>query len=713
MTVESVTHISDLNATYPASGDPKSEGDNHIRNIKSALKTDFPNITGPVTSSHTELNLLDGLTVQPAAKDGSNLTTPTLGDSSTKIATTAFVAGTAFAATLPGQLGNSGKFLKTDGTNASWDYAGLSNVGSTITTDMTLDTIPTYYPVAMTARGKSATAPDATMLAKGLMYVLDNRHGGYPIGFRDSTGVLRSNAVAAGGMGFVWLRDNSTAAGHWEVTGDGLEPGLITIDNTFSSTYSSTVLKPFVALDDNKSIHFLQNASSVLFAVVVDKSSAAVGTPVSLTGAFTGTIRAAFKVSSTSAIVFYTDGGTGQDAAVVITLSGATSLSVGAQALANNQTEWTAEDFSGAPKIAQLASTLYVVSYTYTTNTRVLAVSVSGTTVTVGFAANIITANSVANSTTTYALTATTALVLYKSGAAAPYANNAVVISVSGTTCTVGTPAAMTGCASAVQAATVSCLLSATKALVFDDNNASTAVAAAITISGNTVTAGTALTVESVAINAGYIGENATRYNPQLFPLSASTALLWYKNAGISRAVVLSESGGTVTKGAILYQTISAASATASGGGMVQPQGATEFIAMRQQGVSGSVSYTAQPHKISGTTVTNGAAKEIRGQDRGNLEIYNHGAIRLASGDYIFCASLNAVSSTASAEFHVMRTNGDFISDRGTISAPPLCGSRPYLGAVASNRAVIIGSFPSTAGASTYQLRLLSVEIAQ
>jgi hypothetical protein len=63
MTVESVTNIADLDDTYPELDDPKAEGDDHIRNIKTALLTDLPNITGPITSSHTELNQLDGVTV--------------------------------------------------------------------------------------------------------------------------------------------------------------------------------------------------------------------------------------------------------------------------------------------------------------------------------------------------------------------------------------------------------------------------------------------------------------------------------------------------------------------------------------------------------------------------------------------------------------------------------------------------------------------------
>lgn len=56
MALETVTHISDLVVTNPTSTDPKSEGDNHLRNIKIALKTDLPNITGPITKTHTQLN---------------------------------------------------------------------------------------------------------------------------------------------------------------------------------------------------------------------------------------------------------------------------------------------------------------------------------------------------------------------------------------------------------------------------------------------------------------------------------------------------------------------------------------------------------------------------------------------------------------------------------------------------------------------------------
>lgn len=61
MGLETVTHISDLDPANPDADDPKSQGDNHLRNIKTALKTDLPNITGPVTATQAELNVLAGV----------------------------------------------------------------------------------------------------------------------------------------------------------------------------------------------------------------------------------------------------------------------------------------------------------------------------------------------------------------------------------------------------------------------------------------------------------------------------------------------------------------------------------------------------------------------------------------------------------------------------------------------------------------------------
>lgn len=65
------------------------------------------NIASPTISSPT----FTGIPVAPTAA---------LGTSTTQLATCAFVVTTAFSSALPGQTGNAGKFVTTDGVNASW-----------------------------------------------------------------------------------------------------------------------------------------------------------------------------------------------------------------------------------------------------------------------------------------------------------------------------------------------------------------------------------------------------------------------------------------------------------------------------------------------------------------------------------------------------------------------------------------------------------------
>ena len=63
MALEPVTHITDLVSSNPVATDNVSQGDDHLRNIKKALTTDFAGISGPVTATHTELNIVSGKTL--------------------------------------------------------------------------------------------------------------------------------------------------------------------------------------------------------------------------------------------------------------------------------------------------------------------------------------------------------------------------------------------------------------------------------------------------------------------------------------------------------------------------------------------------------------------------------------------------------------------------------------------------------------------------
>jgi len=62
MGLETGTYIDSLNSSNPTATDAVSEGDDHLRLIKSTVKATFPNLSNAVTSTHTELNLLDGVT---------------------------------------------------------------------------------------------------------------------------------------------------------------------------------------------------------------------------------------------------------------------------------------------------------------------------------------------------------------------------------------------------------------------------------------------------------------------------------------------------------------------------------------------------------------------------------------------------------------------------------------------------------------------------
>ena len=127
MTIETATYTPQLDATYPASGDAKSEGDNHIRLLKSTIKATWPNLTAtPLTPTSADFNTLTGAATTGGV--GLNVATQAATDNTTKAASTAFVstavAAAAFSATLPSQSGNGGKFIYTDGTTASWQSLG-------------------------------------------------------------------------------------------------------------------------------------------------------------------------------------------------------------------------------------------------------------------------------------------------------------------------------------------------------------------------------------------------------------------------------------------------------------------------------------------------------------------------------------------------------------------------------------------------------------
>jgi len=61
MGLESATYIDGLDASNPVVGDSVGAGDDHLRLIKSTVKATFPNLTGAMSCTQAELNVLDAL----------------------------------------------------------------------------------------------------------------------------------------------------------------------------------------------------------------------------------------------------------------------------------------------------------------------------------------------------------------------------------------------------------------------------------------------------------------------------------------------------------------------------------------------------------------------------------------------------------------------------------------------------------------------------
>lgn len=116
-------------------------------NYSGASSVTLPAATSIGSITSTELAYVDGVTAPIQAQlDGKAditgesytgthdftsgaLKAPTLtaGSATTDVATTAFVASAALATALPGQTGNAGKFVTTDGTTATWRYPVLAD----------------------------------------------------------------------------------------------------------------------------------------------------------------------------------------------------------------------------------------------------------------------------------------------------------------------------------------------------------------------------------------------------------------------------------------------------------------------------------------------------------------------------------------------------------------------------------------------------------
>ena len=160
MTVESASYISQLNTANPGASDNISEGDDHLRLIKTVLKTQFPNTgTAAVTQTSAQMNKL-GFETGTVTMYASN-----------SIPTTATISGI-------------NDWLICDGTAYSTStyaalYAVIGTVYGTVGSDFKVPDFRTYFPVGVgsgfslgTVVTASAAAGSAVLKVQPINFII-------------------------------------------------------------------------------------------------------------------------------------------------------------------------------------------------------------------------------------------------------------------------------------------------------------------------------------------------------------------------------------------------------------------------------------------------------------------------------------------------------------------------------------------------------------
>jgi len=253
MALESATYISELVDTNPTVSDPVGQGDDHLKMIKTVLKTQFSGLAGTtaITTDEAEMNLLDG-----------------------------GYEGTAVVST--GETGAT-KFLREDGDNtSSWQVPTDTN--TTYTAGDGLDLTGTAFSTDLLANGGLEIQSTELSVAQGISQydvaqfatgVVDNdflRVDGTAVEGRSASEVLTDIAASpvAGSASIATV--GTVTSGTWNGTavaatyvGSGV--GKLATDATWSGSQRgtpSTVTNGTLDLDTANNFLYTPAAADVL-----------------------------------------------------------------------------------------------------------------------------------------------------------------------------------------------------------------------------------------------------------------------------------------------------------------------------------------------------------------------------------------------------------------------------------------------------------------
>lgn len=425
------------------------------------------------------------------------------GDVSTKLATTAFVDQKAFSTALPGQAGNAGKVVTTDGTSASWTAlktvqgqsllgagdvdvfpARAGNVGKHlgVLSDLSMAwvasrgdggqllTASTVFTVSSagasrispTTFGQVITLPDATTCPEGVALFSIENLGTFDVLIRNTSGTLLG-FISPGVTVGISLADNTTAAGVWTIANNKLFGVTV-----YTTSPMSGAITYALSLDTSRELLIANNA-----AVVYDASTGTFGTPVSTItspGAAVDCLQAV--LTAANQVLLTWGAGAATQYARVLSISGTTitANTVASRAQSNTITSLT--------QLILTDTNTCISSQQESALTYIAGLSISGTTVTIGASQNT---NGNGQPGRVYLIGTNKVMCISSSVATNLFF---VVGTISGSTITTG--AAVSTAANTANQTSFFILPSGRFAAIWNNNNVSGSI---LSISGSTITA--------------------------------------------------------------------------------------------------------------------------------------------------------------------------------------------------------------------------------
>ena len=265
---------------------------------------------------------------------------------------------------------------------------GLSNFLESATS-VELTSTRTFVTMTPARHGATVTLPDATAMAVGsVVHVVDNSQSDYYVRICNVDGDLLGFAPPRTRCD-IGLTDNTTAAGAWCIA--NVAPVGIGSELSHSSIGPLNVYSTTVDMgNDIEIIVFARKSDNYLFAVAHNRVTRTFGTPALIRATAVVTYAHAIKHTSTQFLVVSCQTGTVYFEAVAVTVDTSTLALTPGTAAATT----LASSFSSFNECYELLAVpadpnSFVVCYRRATTQGIRAISISGSTVTIGTEKNM------------------------------------------------------------------------------------------------------------------------------------------------------------------------------------------------------------------------------------------------------------------------------------------------------------------------------------